>query len=726
METRSKYELEIENFRRLFFESRNKGIAIYGIGRRTATLLPGIKDFHVIGLLDRDQSSIGKKLCGIPVISVENIEKKADIIIINSDPSNYEIIYKRISDVKIPVYYANGQKANVAVKKINVEENEYWNRNFKDLKDKILKADIVSFDLFDTLIMRKIFSPEDIYRLLEKKAEEVLGFKYDITSERTRAASQCSSNATINEIYEVLQRKLSLTQEQKCNLMKLEENIDFNLCTPRNKIKEALKYAISLGKDVYILSDMYYTMPIVKKLLEKCGMDIVDESHIWISCEKKKDKASGSMWQQFSAEVVKEKSCIHIGDNQKSDVTNPQIYGIATYRIMSGKDMLLASSASEIVPEISDINDSIVMGLWMSRKWNDPFALEKTKGKIVFHDPQTYGYCIYGPMINKFLMWLYDTSHRDAIDRLLFFARDGYFLIRDYQKLLNELERTTGIGESQHLQYLPISRRLIYIATIENIEDFKRVLTFPYVGTFAEYMLSRFNIKVNDKTSAYNDQQVNAVGDGEKLLQWIEPYQEDIQKEIKREKQNYRKYLENNGLTDSTGKIGTVDLGYYGTNQFYLQKLLGRKMQGYCFYACLSDDNVFIRDISMKGCFQSEEDLDASESYIKKKNMYVETFLTAPYGMIRYLDEDLNMVCEPDRTSQKNFKIKEQVNEGILEYMRDYLSLSGNKITYTGSLFEEKLFYHMLDGMAGVSKDILDGFSFDNDFVGGREIGLEM
>ena len=42
---------------------------------------------------------------------------------------------------------------------------------------------------------------------------------------------------------------------------------------------------------------------------------------------------------------------------------------------------------------------------------------------------------------------------------------------------------------------------------------------------------------------------------------------------------------------------GIVDLGYYGTNQYYLQRLTNIKTKGYCFYACLSKDNVYMNDI---------------------------------------------------------------------------------------------------------------------------------
>lgn len=39
---------------------------------------------------------------------------------------------------------------------------------------------------------------------------------------------------------------------------------------------------------------------------------------------------------------------------------------------------------------------------------------------------------------------------------------------------------------------------------------------------------------------------------------------------------------------------------------------------------------------------------------------------------------------------------------------------------------EDNLFYNILNGICNVSNDILEGFYFDNDFVGGKEIKLEI
>ena len=79
-----------------------------------------------------------------------------------------------------------------------------------------------------------------------------------------------------------------------------------------------------------------------------------------------------------------------------------------------------------------------------------------------------------------------------------------------------------------------------------------------------------------------------------------------------------------------------------------------------------------------------------------------------------------------DKKSQKNFRIKEKVNEGVLRYLADYVSLfDRNAIMKINNMIEEKLFYNILNGMADISKEILEGFYFDNDFIGGREICVE-
>ena len=737
MEQKSKYEIEIETFRHIFSHMKNKRIVIYGMGRRSATLLPGITDFNIVGLLDRAESSLGKELCGVDVISIEHIEEKADIIIINSDPSNYDIIYKRIADiVKIPVYYADGRLACLSDKDTSYEQNKYWNSSYKELKDKVDKADIVSFDIFDTLIMRKIFSPEDVFRLLGEKVRAELNIDCGIDSIRSQAAAQCGPHATISEIYQQIKKTTNLTDKNIMDIMQLEKDTDIGLCIARRDMVDLYEYCISAGKEVYLISDMYYTLSDIKSILDKCGVTQPDDEHIWISCEKKSDKISGSIWKHYSeiaCEANKDASCLHIGDNKIGDVQNPAKYGMDSYYIMSAKDMLMNSSISELASYVNTVSDSICLGLVASKLFNSPFTLCSTRGKVSFDDSEVYGYCVYGPLLEKFLIWLYYNSRKDGIDKLLFFARDGYLLEKDY-KIVSEL---LNDGYKQDWCYLPISRRLIYMATMKSEDDLKRVVAFPYVGIFAEYMKSRFGVIVTGATSEYNNRQINAVGDSQDILEWIQPYKDEIIKEAKRERENYLRYLKADGDMQKELTYGTVDLGYYGTNQYYLQRLTGIKTNGYCFYACLEKDNVYISDISMAGCFQYGDDYTAEKSIARKKNMYIETFITAPRGMIRCIDNQGQIICEADGKSQEYFHIKEKVNCAAVDFISDYINiykvvLAVNNNEYIKLMqdrresLEDNLFYNMLNGMCNVSKDILKGFYFDNDFVGGKEIQLEI
>lgn len=734
MEQKSKYEIEIEKFRHVFSEIKNKRVAIYGMGRRSATLLPGITDFNIVGVLDRDESNVGKELCGIKVISIKDVSTDADVIIINSDPSNYEIIYKRIAkDVIVPVYYADGRLACLSDKDTSYEQNEYWQSSYQELKDKIDKVEIVSFDIFDTLIMRKIFSPEDVFRLLEEKVRVELKLDCEIANVRAQAASMCGSYATINEIYQYIKQQTNLIDKNIIDIMQLEKDIDIDLCITRRDIADLYEYCLTCGKEVYLISDMYYTLQDIKRILDKCGVKVPDDEHIWISCEKKADKVSGSLWEKYSKLVSKDIRCLHIGDNKTGDAKNPVIYGIDSYYIMSAKDMLMKSSILELASSVNTVSDSVCLGLVAAKLFNSPFALCSTNGKVSYDDSEIYGYCVYGPLLEKFLIWLYYNSRKDGIDKLLFFARDGYFLEKDY-KVVSEL---LNDGYEQDWCYLPISRRLIYMATMENEDDFKRVVAFPYVGTFAEYMKSRFGIIVTEVTSEYNNRQINAVGDSKDILEWIQPYKDEIIKKAKRERENYLRYLKTDGDMQKGLTYGTVDLGYYGTNQYYLQRLTGIKTKGYCFYACLGKDNVYISDISMTGCFQYGDDYTAEKSIVRKKNMYIETFITAPHGMISYIDNQGKMICKPDGKSQEYFDIKEKVNCGAVDFIVNYINIYKAVLAVNSKehkklmqdrreSLEDNLFCNVLNGICNVSNDILEGFYFDNDFVGGKEIKLEI
>ena len=145
-------------------------IILYGIGRYTATLLEGLKDFRFVGLMDKDPANVGKIMFGLPIVDKETAEEIADMVIINTSETYWNVIYNRIWDMKIPVFYKNGEKAekNEEARR----QNPYKDLSYECLCGQIKGAQVVSFDFFDTLFMRAVCNPRDVFRLLEKEWED--------------------------------------------------------------------------------------------------------------------------------------------------------------------------------------------------------------------------------------------------------------------------------------------------------------------------------------------------------------------------------------------------------------------------------------------------------------------------------------------------------------------------------------------------------------------------
>lgn len=104
---------EGKNFLNNFQEFKDKRIVLYGTGRLTQRLLPMVvNEFNIIGLMDSDKGLIGQKKFGFLILGLEEAERKADLIIINTAEIHWQVIYEQIHESKIPIYYGNGWKAD--------------------------------------------------------------------------------------------------------------------------------------------------------------------------------------------------------------------------------------------------------------------------------------------------------------------------------------------------------------------------------------------------------------------------------------------------------------------------------------------------------------------------------------------------------------------------------------------------------------------------------------
>lgn len=715
MARKSKFDYEVENFISSFQKYRDRKIVLYGTGRMTATLLHRIEGFQIIGLCDRDGCVSGKEIYGLPLLGKEEVECQADLVIINTSATYWGTIYQRIKDWEIPIYYLNGEIA--AEEKTEETDDPYWDKSYHELKKMISGQDIISFDIFDTLVMRKVMLPMDVFRLAEMRLDKERQDKTDFMAIRKKASGTLL-NPTLDEIYLKMSELMGKTQKEMERWKKTEIDTEEKLLLPREDVVHLCREAME-EKEVYFISDMYYPGEILQEILWKVCRIHVDKNQIIVSCEQKRTKQEGSLWEYYKKNIVGGKKALHIGDNILADIQRAREYGIDTYHVMGASQMLRKSSIKAIAPTIESLYSSLATGLICAKAFNSPFALNETKGKLRFQDEKEAGYVLLGSLMYSFMVWLVDEARHAGIRKLAFFAREGYLIIPIYDYLKALLEEDS----LPKAVYLEISRRVVWNASISRKEDIDEIAEFPYVGTFRMFLRERFGIDITEKElSGIGISSDEILREAGSIKEMLNPFRKKIFKRSREENENYQSYLDTLELGE---KYAVVDSQFYGSTQYYLGKMLNKKLRGYYFCACLDEDNHYLCGNEMYGCFQGDDKTEAKDTNVHKQAQFLESFFTSPEGMLEYIDPNGRRKHAEKMLNQKNFDIRFEMTEGIKEFIGTMFLLQKElDIKQKDDMWSDILFGCLMNGGFIPSEKLKKSFYFDNNVTGRREMPI--
>ncbi len=711
---KSKFEFEIEEFKKAFRDLKGKRIALYGTGRMTATLLMGLDGYQIIGLLDRDEALIGKQIYGVEIIDQATAEREADIIVINTAQIYWGVIYSRIKTWKLPVYYRNGELAKEEKKEY--QNDAYWDTSICELKREIRKHDMISFDIFDTLLVRKTYLPFDVLRLVECKLNAKYGERFVFLEFRKKAVDMLEY-PTFDEIYDMLGELSGWDDELLNQVKQLEWSTELQMLVSRKDMVELCNDVLK-NKQVYFISDMYFTSRQLQEILSTIGINAT-QNRILVSCEHRKTKEEGTLWQYYAEKIVQNQSALHIGDNFRCDYEMPRKFNIDAYYIRSSRSLLENSSIGRIVPEIKSLYSSLSIGLILAKLFNSPFVLNKTKGLLAFENEQETGYVLLGSLCFTYMRWLLEQSSEDGIEEIVFLAREGYLLIDIYREFCRSLKWK----DAPNAVYLEISRRAIMSASIERREDIYEVAAFPYEGTFGEFLKNRFGLEM-EKTVQTKENMSDIQKNSVILHGKLKTYEEKIYQRTQQERMNYLLYIERLNLKNS---FGVVDSLLYGNTQYYLGKMLQKRIKGYYFAAFLDENNKCCRFQDMKGCFQDVTDKTGKETSVWKNAGFIEAFFTAPYGMLEYIDENGSSVRAGNMSNQQCFNVRKDMQKGIVEFIQDMSELQqdlSTKKLCSDEKFADKLFGCLMEQGFQPSKIMKESFFYDNGIINHRESAI--
>lgn len=545
------------------------------------------------------------------------------------------VLWKNHIDIRphlIPNLRIDGK--NFKFEKHKLYQNAFSLYQIEKYKKLIDDYKIISFDIFDTLLVRPYLKPTDLFRHLEEN-ENRSGFaEARINAEKkVRLAGKYNGDITLDMIYNQI-------EDEYKNMKDKEKDFEFQVCQPHPVIKKLYDYALKQGKKVIAFSDMYFSKKYMVKLLNKNSY--TKFNNIFISCEEHASKRDGQLYEV----VLNKLKCtpsdiLHIGDNPIADGEKAVQHHISTLIIEKiGEHLLKTNHKAETLAQEygNKFEASLYLGiLALNNVSNQEYTTEQDYY-------ENLGYEYGGIVAYQFMKFVYDNCLKNNIKDIAMVARDGY----TFQKVFDILNKA---NLNSHYVYAP--RTISNIISCRYNPDNKEQVD-DFAGYYREAL---YHIK-NTDTYSYGDS-----------LKFIAENKDKISDFAKKKEIEYLKYLTQFKYT--TSKLAVIDLAtIHYTSQKLFEKIYPEKeVTGYYWRINsreIFDNNAFDRKGESIGILCPWD--------------FMEFLFTAPEFPIKDI-VDGKPVYKNTEINNEQFRMEVYpwVSNGIVKFVQDVKKIFGDQ-----------------------------------------------
>lgn len=443
---------------------------------------------------------------------------------------------------------------------------------------------IISFDIFDTVVTRITLEPVGIFLRMQQKlaAEPDIPLELQcnfadarIKAERAARRKKVREDICLEDIYHELGLMFRLEEIVLYRLISLEIDIEVDSirAVPMNARRVA--ELREKGKRIIFISDMYLPTMIIRKILEKAGV-LSDEDGIYVSGEYGLTKSSGRLYLDvLHRERSAPEKMLHIGDNHRSDYRKARDVGkIAAYHYDEGR-----FSRVEKILHQADVQENALD--WQLVAGASRVARLHSVEYVDVHHKTLYeiGANVAGPVLWGFVAWVLERAIAQKRQRLYFVARDGQILYQIAQAICK------SVGYDIDLRYLYGSRQAWHLAGLTRItsDDLHWILLKdPFlnlrlvatriglpVEVFKSYLVEA-GFPVRDTDEELDSTLVTSL---KTIMLQSVPVQGAVLNEAKRRRSEVIAFLRQEGLCDAVS-WALVDSGWKGRAQQSLTKIL--------------------------------------------------------------------------------------------------------------------------------------------------------
>ncbi len=589
----------------------------------------------------------------------------------------------------VAVAHAGGYRAGILPRDGTLALSSAGNRNWSTyfavslqarLEVAAVDATLVSLDVFDTLVQRPFLSPEAARTYLSRLVDQSLGvqeFSDLRASAEARARHDLRRDPTLREIYAAMATLAPAAPVEA--LSALELATEERLLSPRTGVLMALASLRARGKRLVALSDMYLDAATLRDILPAEVNPLIEDCYV--SCETGLRKDDGSVWPRLTErESVAPVNWLHIGDNEHADIQQPHWHGMLT-----PVHVLRAAALLDVVPALRPLRttpdapwpEQLRLGLIANH-----FSAIADVQPATFHgapviSPRTLGYVVIGPMVLDYLIWLSRLASGRGVEALLFLSREGHLLSRAFKRLQDAAPALTrGLQGS----YFLASRQATGVATLRSQDDLPPLLDGSYNGTLADLLDARLGTAA---TAAVRAQMGEAAINEAVFLPEMRdatvarlaPAFDALMTVAEAARGHYQAYWQ-----DTVGDAPALvaDIGYAGTIQRHLARLLARRVDG-AYFALDTRADARLSGVGDAQARYHDARLGEDHSPVLAHDLLLESILTAPHAQFAGF-EARDGVRHPryagdiDTTRWSSI---EAVHTGALAFIDDALAAAG-------------------------------------------------
>ncbi|HVS78668.1 MAG TPA: HAD-IA family hydrolase [Candidatus Saccharimonadales bacterium] len=454
--------------------------------------------------------------------------------------------------------------------------------------DLIDRSDAVSFDVFDTALLRACLEPSHIFSMVGEwynASEGYIAFNFKnrrAVAEQDVWRKKEDVTYTLQDIYAELDKAIAIGPRLAARFAQIEEEIERLVTLPNPDVKALYDYALEQGKKIYFLSDMFLSTKLIGELLREAGFNKYEK--LFVSSETGASKQTGQLFDVLINESgIPAARILHIGDNALTDIHRARMAGIEAYHIPSMYERAKSDSELRFLYEMPSSSHTlpasvtVAFGLIL---YNHFYGSHKKLGNKI-------GYRALGPLLVTFCTWLHEVAEESGVEHLFFLARDGKIMQEAYNQLFPQ--------DSSRTTYMYASRRILSVPAIEKFEAGVDLLAQFAGNSSVGGLLRRIDLNPGRytkqiKQAGFKNQSyvIKNETDLHKVRQLFMLLKEPILAQVAKERKLLKEYLKSIKFFKYK-KIGLVDIGWQGNLQTGLETMFGKRVDITGFYFGLRD-----------------------------------------------------------------------------------------------------------------------------------------